>query len=157
MSGDDNVPPNSSISDQEIGDDPLPLATRWPFDPPSNPREIAGTLGEIRGEVKPDGKPVWFHNGLDIAGAYGETVKFIRDETVLDPHSADNLGTSRELLRLPLIGYIHLRLGRDKDDRLFDDPRFQFDRDETGKLVGVRVPRGSESSPPGTRSARSTR
>ncbi|MEO8042762.1 MAG: hypothetical protein ABI646_09150 [Acidobacteriota bacterium] len=128
----------------EPDDEPLPLATRWPFDPPQNPREIAGTLGEIRGDVKPDGKPVWFHNGLDIAGAYGETAKFIRDETVLDPHSADNFGTSRELLRLPLIGYIHLRLGRDKDDRTFGDPRFQFERDSAGNLTGVRVPRGAK-------------
>ena len=123
--------------------DPLPLATRWPFDPPSNPREIAGTLGEIRGDLKPDGKPTWFHNGLDIAGAYGETTKFIRDETVLDPHAAENFGTARELLRMPLIGYIHLRLGRDKDDRIFGDSRFQFERDANGKLTGIRVPRGA--------------
>ncbi len=129
-----------------LKEEPLPLATRWPFDPPNNPREIAGTLGEIRGDLKPDGKPVWFHNGLDIAGAYGETAKFIRDETVLDPHAADNFGTARELLRMPLIGYIHLRLGRDKDDRTFGDPRFQFERDATGKLIGVRVPRGSKFS-----------
>jgi hypothetical protein len=126
--------------------EPLPLATRWPFDPPQNPREIAGTLGEIRGDLEPNGKPVWFHNGLDIAGAYGETAKFIRDETVLDPHAADNFGTARELLRMPLIGYIHLRLGREKDDRTFGDPRFQFERDATGKLVGVRVPRGARFS-----------
>ncbi len=128
------------------GDEPLPLATRWPFDPPSASREIAGTLGEIRGEIKPDGRPVWFHNGLDVAGAYGETTRFIRDETVLDPHSAENFGTSRELLRLPLLGYIHLRLGRDKDDRPFDDPGFQFERDLSGKLTGVRVPRGAKFS-----------
>jgi hypothetical protein len=124
-------------------EDQLPFANRWPFDPSDNPREIAGTLGEVRGVVKPDGKPVWFHNGLDIAGAYGETTKFIRDETVLDPQSAENFGTPRELLRLPLIGYIHLRLGRDKDDRTFADPRFQFERDASGKLVGLRVPRGA--------------
>lgn len=119
------------------------LASRWPFDPPSNPREVAGTLGEIRGEIGPENKPVWFHNGLDIAGAYGETAMFLRDETVLDPGAADNFGTSRELLRMPLLGYIHLRLGRDKDDRPFVDPRFQFDRDASGKLTGIRVPRGT--------------
>jgi DNA-binding beta-propeller fold protein YncE len=127
----------------QLDEEPIPLATRWPFDPPTSPREIAGTLGEVRGDLKPDGKPVWFHNGLDIAGAYGETAKFIRDETVLDPHAAENFGTSRELLRLPLIGYIHLRLGRDKEDRAFGDPRFRFERDLRGKLIGIRVPRGA--------------
>ncbi|HVF31361.1 MAG TPA: SMP-30/gluconolactonase/LRE family protein [Pyrinomonadaceae bacterium] len=121
----------------------LPLASRWPFDPPFALREVAGTMGEIRGELGPENKPVWFHNGLDIAGAYGETAKFIRDETVLDPHSAQNFGTARELLRLPTIGYIHLRLGRNSADVPLDDARFQFDRDASGKLSGLRVPRGS--------------
>jgi DNA-binding beta-propeller fold protein YncE len=116
---------------------------RWPYDPPMNPREVAGTLGEIRGEVSGEKKPTWFHNGLDIAGAYGEVAKFIRSETVLDPHSAQNFGTSRELLRLPTVGYIHLRLGRDKDDNPLGDPRFQFDHDISGKLIDIRVPRGA--------------
>ncbi|HUR97323.1 MAG TPA: hypothetical protein VMZ26_04565 [Pyrinomonadaceae bacterium] len=116
---------------------------RWPYDPPSNPREVAGTLGEIRGEISPENKPTWFHNGLDIAGAYGEVAKFIRTETVLDPRSTDNFGKSRELLRLPTIGYIHVRLGRDKDDNPFPDRRFQFVRDASGRLIDIRVPRGA--------------
>ena len=116
---------------------------RWPYEPPMNPREVAGTLGEIRGGVGGSDESNWFHNGLDIAGAYGETAKFIRTETVLDPHSAQNFGTSRELLRLPAIGYIHLRLGRDKDGNPVGDRRFQFERDASGKLQDVRVPRGA--------------
>ena len=122
---------------------PAPLAERWPYDPPSNLREIAGTMGEIRGEIDRTDKSVWFHNGLDIAGAYGETAKFIRDETVLDPDSVQNVGTARELLRLPLIGYIHIRLGRNSGDVPFGDPRFQFQRDATGRISGLRIPRGA--------------
>lgn len=116
---------------------------RWPYDPPLDPREVAGTLGEIRGEISDERKSVWFHNGLDIAGAYGEVTKFIRTETVLDPHSAENFATARELLRLPSIGYIHLRLGRDRNDRPFADKRFQFDIHQDGGLVDVRVRRGA--------------
>ena len=116
---------------------------RWPYDPPDAKRDIAGTLGEIRGEIVDANSSVWFHNGLDIAGGYGETARFIRDEKVLNPMSAENFGTLRELLRMPTIGYIHIRLGRDKDDRLFNDPRFLFSRDPSGKLDGVRVPRGA--------------
>jgi len=41
------------------------------------------------------------------------------------------------------MGYIHIRLGRDKDQRPFGDPRFEFTTDATGKLIDVRVPRGS--------------
>ena len=117
---------------------------RWPYDPPDAKRDIAGTLGEIRGEIVDQSSNVWFHNGLDIAGGYGETARFIRDEKVLNPMSAENFGTLRELLRLPTIGYIHIRLGRDKDDRTFGDPRFIFSNDPYGKLNGVRVPRGAK-------------
>lgn len=116
---------------------------RWPFDPPTATRDIAGTLGEVRGEIKTGNDQVWFHNGLDIAGAYGETARFVRDEKVLRPVAADNFGTLRELIRMPTLGYIHVRLGRNSSDVPFGDPRFVFDKDGTGKLVGVRVPRGA--------------
>lgn len=116
---------------------------RWPYDPPDAKRDIAGTLGEIRGEIVDENSRVWFHNGLDIAGAYGETARFIRDEKVLNPMSAENFGSLRELLRMPTIGYIHIRLGRDENDRTFGDPRFAFSHDPGGKLNDVRVPRGA--------------
>ncbi|MGE3466129.1 MAG: hypothetical protein AB7J13_04290 [Pyrinomonadaceae bacterium] len=120
---------------------------RWPFDPPTAKRDIAGTLGEIRGEMTPSARNVWFHNGLDIAGAYGETARFIREEKVLRPVAAENFGTLRELLRMPTLGYIHIRLGRDQASRPFDDERFQFQRDAAGKLTGVRIPRGARFNP----------
>lgn len=117
---------------------------RWPFDPPERPRDIAGTLGEVRGDVSADREHLWFHNGLDIAGAYGETARFIRDEKVLRPIAAENFGTQRELLRMPTLGYIHLRLGRDASSQPFRDARFQFQRDDGGGMVSVRVPRGTK-------------
>jgi hypothetical protein len=116
---------------------------RWPYDPPDTKRDIAGTLGEIRGEMKPDQQGVWFHNGLDIAGAFGETARFVRDEKVLRPLATQNFGTLRELIRMPTMGYIHIRLGRDRDNRPFGDDRFLFSADATGKFFDVRVPRGA--------------
>ena len=116
---------------------------RWPYDPPDAKRDIAGTLGEIRGEYKNDDSFVRFHNGLDIAGALGETARFLRDEKVLDPVSAENFNTLRELLRLPTVGYIHINLGREQNGRSFGDPRFVFSYGPVGKMNGVRVPRGS--------------
>lgn len=116
---------------------------RWTYDPPQAKRDISGTLGEVRGEII-EGKQTWFHNGLDIAGGYGEKTYFIRSEKVLKPMAAENFGDLRELLRLPTMGYIHLRLGRDSNDKPFEDPRFQFDKDEAGKLINVRVPRGTK-------------
>ncbi len=117
---------------------------RWPYDPPSAKRDIAGTLGEIRGEVQPGNDEVWFHNGLDIAGVYGETARFIRDEKVLRPLAIENFGNSRESIRMPTLGYIHIRVGRDLASMAFDDRRFQFAKDGNGKLSTVRVPRGTK-------------
>lgn len=117
---------------------------RWTYNPPDAKRDVAGTLGEIRGEIT-DEKQAWFHNGLDIAGNFGETARFVRTEKVLQPIAAEGFGGLRERLRLPTVGYIHIRLGRDSE-KPFDDKRFQFSCDESGKLTNVRVPRGAKFS-----------
>ncbi|MGI8555291.1 MAG: hypothetical protein ACR2LT_02900 [Pyrinomonadaceae bacterium] len=140
---------------------------RWTYNPPDARRDIAGTLGEVRGEVSVNSeKRAWFHNGLDIAGNYGETARFIRTEKVLQPSAADDFGGLRERLRMPTLGYIHIRLGRDKDNHPFPDDRFIFSRSPEpvsrgdyagkngqtagekieikGQLNGVRIPRGTK-------------
>ena len=114
-------------------------SARWPYDPPEAKRDIAGTLGELRGEIVDKNSEVHFHNGLDIAGNYGERAVFIRDEIVLNPVSTENFNTLREMIRLPEIGYIHIRLGRDATNRTLGDSRFLFD----ANMSGVRVRRGT--------------
>lgn len=116
---------------------------RWPYEPPARPREIAATFGEIRGEIAED-KDAWFHNGLDIPGNYGETVHLIRDERVMNPLSVEGIGTARERIRFPSLGYIHLRVGRDRNQQDFADERFRLLRDPQGKVSGVRVRRGAK-------------
>lgn len=119
---------------------------RWPYEPGDVPRDVAGTLGEIRGAIDRPEDGLYFHNGLDIAGAYGERAVFVRSEKVLRPLSADNFGTLREYLRLPTMGYVHVRLGRDQNDKPFGDARFIFDESDGASgpaLTGVRVPRGA--------------
>jgi DNA-binding beta-propeller fold protein YncE len=117
---------------------------RWPYDPPERAREIAGTLGEIRGERKDEATSIWFHNGLDVVGGYGETARFVRSEKVLWPLATAAFNTLRENLRLPTLGYIHIRLGRDQSDKAFPDVRFQWSHDDSGTLSGVRIPRGTK-------------
>ncbi len=117
---------------------------RWPYTPPDSPREIAATFGEIRGEIK-EGGDAWFHNGLDIPGAYGETARIVRSEKILRPLSVGGgVGGARENIRFPTLGYVHLRVGRDQDDNAFDDERFILRRGEGGKVTGVRVRRGAQ-------------
>ncbi len=118
---------------------------RWPYDPPEAKRDIAGTFGEIRGEMRPD-RDAWFHNGLDIPGAYGETARAIFSERVTQPLAVEDAGGSGERLRLPLVGYIHLRVGRDRNDHPtgdFPNGAITFRRDEQGRVNGVRARRGT--------------
>jgi outer membrane protein assembly factor BamB len=115
---------------------------RWPYEPPDRPREIAATFGEIRGEIR-EGEDAHFHNGLDVPGAYGETARVVRSEKILRPLAVEGVGGIRERIRFPTLGYIHLRVGRDKDNRAFADERFILRRDVGGKVTGVRVRRGT--------------
>ncbi|HWQ33765.1 MAG TPA: hypothetical protein VNQ79_13025 [Blastocatellia bacterium] len=115
---------------------------RWPYNPPEARREIAGTFGEVRGERAPE-HDAWFHNGLDIPGAYGETVRAIFSERVSRPISVEGTGGPRERIRLPLLGYIHLRIGRDQNDKPFGIDGITFSRDEKGNVIAVRVRRGT--------------
>ncbi|MGH9836190.1 MAG: hypothetical protein ACRD9Y_24465, partial [Blastocatellia bacterium] len=121
---------------------------RWPFDPPQTKRDIAGTFGEIRGEML-SGHDAWFHNGLDIPGAYGETTRAIFSERVTQPLAVEGAGGGRERLLLPLVSYIHLRVGRDQNDQPLDNfpnGAITFRRDEQGQIIGVRVRRGTRVS-----------
>ena len=115
---------------------------RWPFDPPDAKREIAGTLGEIRGEIAPE-KDAWFHNGFDIPGAYGEQVRAMFSERVSLPLAVEGVGSLRERLRLPLLGYIHVRIARDQNDQPLGIKEAIFQRDEKGKVTNLRIPRGT--------------
>ncbi|HYE65353.1 MAG TPA: SMP-30/gluconolactonase/LRE family protein [Pyrinomonadaceae bacterium] len=116
---------------------------RWPYDPPERPREIAATFGEIRGEITALNKEAFFHNGLDIPGAYGETVRAVRAERVLRPLPVEDAGGASERIRFPQLGYIHLRVGRDISQRPFNDDRFRLRYNAEGKVAGVRVRRGA--------------
>ncbi|REJ78799.1 MAG: hypothetical protein DWQ47_04980 [Acidobacteria bacterium] len=113
----------------------------WPYDPPLEVREIAGTFGEIRGKRDRSDSDIYLHNGIDIPGSYGETARFVSNETVLDPEAVQNVGTLRELIRMPHYGYVHINIGRAADGTRFSDPRFLFD-ENSGELT-VRVPRGT--------------
>jgi len=118
---------------------------RWPYDPPTVPRQLAGTFGEIRGEVLSD-HDAWFHSGVDLPGAYGETVHAVYSERVTRPLAVEGAGGLRERLRLPLFGYIHVRVGRDANERMLgglESRGFSLRRDEKRQVTGVRVRRGT--------------
>jgi hypothetical protein len=141
----DHVPP----SDVDLT--PVPLlnaatlhveALSWPLDPQREWHEVAATLGEPRGSVGGDGRER-LHSGIDVQGPVGSIVRAVRDEKVTHPIGNGTFGTANESLRVGVVSYVHMRVGRTPRGQVLDPARFAFVRDERGKPVRVRVRRGT--------------
>jgi murein DD-endopeptidase MepM/ murein hydrolase activator NlpD len=115
----------------------------YPIDPQNTRHEVIATMGEVRGSFDSKDPRDHLHAGIDIFAAYGSTVRAVFDEKVAGASSTWNFGGLNEGLRIGAFTYYHLRVGRDENDRLFDDPRFIPVYDDQKKLVRVRVRRGT--------------
>jgi sugar lactone lactonase YvrE len=123
----------------ESFDNPFP----WPLDPQEERHEVAATMGEVRGAYGTDDSRDHLHSGVDVFGLYGQTVRAVREEKVSSPLADWGFGSLNEGLRAALITYVHLRVGRDQSDRMLDATPFNAVRDAQGKVVRVRVRRGT--------------
>jgi hypothetical protein len=119
----------------------------WPFDPQKSPHEVVATIGEVRGSFDSDDSRHHLHSGLDVFGGYGERVLAVRSEKVTGPIPNWGFDSINEGFRVGAISYIHMHVGRDKDAKMFGDPRFMAVSDGTGKLIRVRVKRGTRFNP----------
>jgi sugar lactone lactonase YvrE len=115
------------------------LPVLWPIAPMDGPHEIAGTLGEARGGEGTER----FHAGIDIRADDGLPVLAVRDGTVASPVAAADFGTLNESLRIGAVAYVHIRAGRTRRGGELDPSKFVAARDESGRLVGMRVRRGA--------------
>ena len=114
----------------------------WPVDPQQSPHEVVATVGEVRGSFDSTDSRHHLHSGLDVFGAYGDTVRAVRDEKVTSPLPNWGLDSLNEGFRAGVVSYIHMHVGRDKDGKMFEDPRFiQVKDGET--LTRVRIKRGT--------------
>jgi len=136
--------------------DPLPKLTKetlnqqsliWPIDPQEKPHEVVATIGEVRGSFDSDDSRHHLHSGLDVFGGYGETVRAVRSEKVTNPLANWAFGSINEGVRVGVVSYIHIHVGRDKDAKMFDDPRFIPVKDAENRLTRVRIKRGSRFRP----------
>jgi sugar lactone lactonase YvrE len=136
--------------------DPLPKLTNatlgeqsliWPVAPQQSPHEVVATMGEVRGSFDSDDSRHHLHSGLDVFGPYGETVRAVRSEKVTSPQSNWGFDSLNEGFRIGVVSYIHINLGRDKDAKMFDDPRFISVNNGEGKLTRVRIKRGTRFRP----------
>lgn len=136
--------------------DPVPRLTNetlnqqaliWPLDPQNQPHEVVATVGEVRGSFDSTDSRDHLHSGLDVFGAYGDTVRAVRSEKVTSPLPNWGFGSLNEGFRVGVMSYIHMHVGRDKDNKMFDDPRFTPIKGADGKLIRVRVKRGTRFNP----------
>jgi hypothetical protein len=67
----------------------------------------------------------------------------VRRERVTSPLSNWGFGTLNEGFRAGLMTYVHLRVGRDERDEMFNSTTFTAVRDAEGKVVRVRIRRGT--------------
>jgi sugar lactone lactonase YvrE len=115
----------------------------WPLDPQQRPHEVVATMGEVRGSYDSTDSRDHLHSGLDVFGAYGDVVRVVHAEKVLSPLGNWGFGGLNEGLRVGVISYIHLQVGRDKDGKVFADPRFVPVRGDDGRLARIRIRRGT--------------
>ena len=119
----------------------------WPLDPQQQPHEVVATIGEVRGSFDSDDSRHHLHSGLDVFGAYGDVVRAVRSEKVTNPLPNWAFDSINEGIRVGVVSYIHIHVGRDKDGKMFDDARFIAVNDAEQKLARVRVKRGTRFRP----------
>lgn len=115
----------------------------WPLDPQGSWHEVTATMGEARGSYDTDDSRHHLHSGVDVFGVYGQTVRAVRDEKVTSPLANWGFGTLNEGFRAGLMTYVHLRVGRSERDEPLDPNTFIPVRDAAGKVVRVRLRRGT--------------
>jgi sugar lactone lactonase YvrE len=115
----------------------------WPIDPQDKPHEVVATMGEVRGSFDSTDSRDHLHSGIDIFGGYGNSVRVVRTEKVSSPIPNWGFGDLNEGIRIGVISYIHIHLGRDSDGKLYDDQRFVAILGADGKPTRIRVRRGA--------------
>ncbi len=141
-----NAYPTPRLTNATLGEQSL----LWPLDPQQRPHEVVATIGEVRGSFDSTDSRDHLHSGLDVFGAYGDVVRVVRSEKVTSPLANWAFGSLNEGIRVGVVSYIHIQVGRDKDAKMFDDPRFvQVDEGEgkDRKITRVRIRRGTRFHP----------
>jgi hypothetical protein len=114
----------------------------WPLDPQHVLHEVAATLGEARGSIGGDARER-LHSGIDVRGPVGSVVRAVYDEKVERPIGATGFDSANEAMRVGVIAYVHVRVGRRPNRTLLDPGRFAIVTDDLGQPVRVRIRRGT--------------
>ena len=120
---------------------PAVASMPWPVGPQTEPHEVVGVLGEVRGSYDGENRD-HFHAGLDIRADVGARVLAVLPATVSDPYPNWTFGQLGEGMSIGPLSYIHMHVGRDASGKPLD-PRFQVLAGPNGKPARVRVRRGT--------------
>jgi sugar lactone lactonase YvrE len=131
------------LTSQTLGEESL----LWPLLPQHTPHEVIATVGEVRGSFNSTDSRDHLHSGLDVGGAFGEVVRAIRSEKVTGPLANWGFEDLSEGMRVGVISYIHMHVGREQDGKVFGDARFIAVKGPDNKLVRMRVRRGTRFYP----------
>ena len=118
----------------------IPLV--WPVEPQDGPHEIAGTMGEPRGNPGGDGRER-FHAGVDVRADQGTLVRAARSGRVSAVLPAGAVGTLSEYLTVGPLTYVHVRVARDRRDAPLVDWATLRGDEFSGRPAYVRVRRGT--------------
>jgi sugar lactone lactonase YvrE len=133
----DSVIPHLNLSQLNVNQ-----SFPWPLNPQNQWHEIAGVVGEARGA--PGGIALdHLHAGLDFRGNMGEPVVSVMNEKVTAVIPSWGFNDTSEGLRVGLMTYIHIRVGRDGKDQIQSPATFKPVVDEAGKPTRIRVRRGT--------------
>ena len=137
------APPQPGTPPPQARPQVLPAAASmpWPVGPQTEPHEVVGVLGEVRGSYDGENRD-HFHAGLDIRADVGARVLAVLPATVSDPYPNWTFGQLGEGMSIGPLSYIHMRVGRDASGKPLD-PRFQVLPGPNGKPARVRVRRGT--------------
>jgi sugar lactone lactonase YvrE len=130
------------------------LTLPWPIDDQFTWHEIAGTMGEARGNMADPRER--FHAGIDVQAPEGTVVRAVHSAKVDKPIAAVGYGTLTENVSIGPFTYVHVRVGRTRRDEVLDldgtpmDTRsdagaaaFTLLRDTAGAPDGIRLRRGT--------------
>src|SRR5262249_28338521 len=113
----------------------------------NQPHEVVATVGEVRGAFNSTDSRDHLHSGLDVFGAYGSMVRVVRSEKVTSPLPNWGFDTLNEGFRIGVVWYIHQLVGRGTDEKMFADPRFIAVTGNDGRVLRVRIKRGTRFRP----------